>query len=124
MTRTELSTEYRNTTTKGHTMNTLKTRLTLATTTAAGLTLGLLAPAQAFEGSPTQPPGFGFINTLIGWALYIAAFVLFIFFIIGIVTAAKARRNGDQEITAPLWPLLGGAGLTIAGIVWGAVVGI
>ena len=49
--------------------------------------------------------------------------MLFIYFIMGIVTAARARRNGD-EVTAPLWPLLGGAALTIAGLVWQSVVGI
>lgn len=93
------------------------------------LTLGGLgavaatAPAHAIDGTPTQPPGFDFTNTLVGWALYIAAFVLFIYFIMGIVAAARARRNGD-EVTAPLWPLLGGAALTIAGLVWQSVVGI
>lgn len=81
-------------------------------------------PALAIDGTPTQPPGFDFVSTLVGWALYVAAFVLFIYFIIGIVTAAKARRSGDQEITAPLWPLLGGAALTVVGVVWQSVVGI
>ena len=81
------------------------------------------APAHAISGTPTQPPGFDFTNTLVGWALYIAAFVLFIYFIMGIVAAARARRTGD-EVTAPLWPLLGGAALTIAGLVWQSVVGI
>ena len=85
--------------------------------------IATVAPAHAIDGTPTQPPGFDFVNTLVGWALYIAAFVLFIYFIMGIVTAARARRNGD-EVTAPLWPLLGGAALTIAGLVWQSVVGI
>lgn len=95
------------------------TALTLGTVGAAATA----APAHAIDGTPTQPPGFDFTNTLVGWALYIAAFVLFIYFIMGIVAAARARRNGD-EVTAPLWPLLGGAALTIAGLVWQSVVGI
>ena len=107
-------------------MKHLKTsRNALATVAAAGIAgISSITPAAAFDGQPEQPPGFDFVSTLIGWALYIAAFVLFIYFIIGIVHAAKARRHGDEEVTAPLWPLVGGAGLGIAGLVWQTVVGV
>lgn len=101
-----------------------KRRVSTAIALSSALILGGLSPALAIDGKPTQPPGFDFVSTLVGWALYVAAFVLFIYFIIGIVTAAKARRSGDQEITAPLWPLLGGAALTVVGVVWQNVVGI
>lgn len=104
------------------TRNKRRTISTLAVSSA--VIMGGATPALAIDGSPTPPPGFDFVSTLVGWALYIAAFVLFIYFIIGIVTAAKARRSGDQEITAPLWPLLGGAALTVVGVVWQSVVGI
>lgn len=103
---------------------TKKHRLPAAVALSSALVVGGTSPALAIDGTPTQPPGFDFVTTLVGWALYIAAFVLFIYFIIGIVTAAKARRSGDQEITAPLWPLLGGAALTVVGVVWQNVVGI
>lgn len=98
---------------------------TLAPLVAAAIIgISSTSPALALEGKPTQPPGFDFVSTLIGWALYIAAFVLFIYFIIGIVHAAKARRHGDEEVTAPLWPLLGGAALGIVGLIWQTVVGV
>jgi len=103
---------------------TKKHRLPTAVALGSALVMGGASPALAIDGTPTQPPGFDFVSTLVGWALYVAAFVLFIYFIIGIVTAAKARRSGDQEITAPLWPLLGGAALTVVGVVWQNVVGI
>ena len=103
--------------------STTKRRLPATILASSALVMGGVSPALAIDGTPTQPPGFDFVSTLVGWALYIAAFVLFIYFIIGIVTAAKARRAGDQEITAPLWPLLGGAALTVVGVVWQNVVG-
>ncbi|WP_312589400.1 hypothetical protein [Corynebacterium dentalis] len=104
--------------------STTKRRVPATIAVSSALVMGSVSPALAIDGTPTQPPGFDFVSTLVGWALYIAAFVLFIYFIIGIVTAAKARRAGDQEITAPLWPLLGGAALTVVGVVWQSVVGI
>ena len=110
--------------TKENTMTINKRRAGSTLAVSSTLVLAGATPALAIDGTPTQPPGFDFVSTLVGWALYIAAFVLFIYFIIGIVTAAKARRSGDQEITAPLWPLLGGAALTVVGVVWQSVVGI
>lgn len=109
---------------KENTMTRNKRRTISTLAVSSTVIMGGATPALAIDGSPTPPPGFDFVSTLVGWALYIAAFVLFIYFIIGIVTAAKARRSGDQEITAPLWPLLGGAALTVVGVVWQSVVGI
>lgn len=109
---------------KENTMTRNKRRTISTLAVSSAVIMGGATPALAIDGSPTPPPGFDFVSTLVGWALYIAAFVLFIYFIIGIVTAAKARRSGDQEITAPLWPLLGGAALTVVGVVWQSVVGI
>lgn len=109
---------------KENTMTRNKRRTISILAVSSAVIMGGATPALAIDGSPTPPPGFDFVSTLVGWALYIAAFVLFIYFIIGIVTAAKARRSGDQEITAPLWPLLGGAALTVVGVVWQSVVGI
>ncbi|MDN5698781.1 MAG: hypothetical protein L0G85_00530 [Kocuria sp.] len=109
---------------KENTMTRNKRRTISTLAISSTVIMGGATPALAIDGSPTPPPGFDFVSTLVGWALYIAAFVLFIYFIIGIVTAAKARRSGDQEITAPLWPLLGGAALTVVGVVWQSVVGI
>lgn len=109
---------------KENTMTRNKRRTISTLAVSSTVIMGGATPALAIDGSPTPPPGFDFVSTLVGWVLYIAAFVLFIYFIIGIVTAAKARRSGDQEITAPLWPLLGGAALTVVGVVWQSVVGI
>ncbi|KNC20448.1 hypothetical protein AC792_00565 [Arthrobacter sp. RIT-PI-e] len=92
-------------------------------------TINALTPASsATEGSvlavnytPTQPPGTEGLTTVIGWILWAATTLLFIYFIFGLVQAGKARRQGDS-IEAPLWPLVAGFLVGAASAIWTAVV--
>lgn len=70
--------------------------------------------------TPTQPPGTEGLTTVMGWVLWVATFLLFLYFIFGLVQAAKARRNGDS-VEAPLWPMLGAVAVGSAGAIWTAV---
>lgn len=77
---------------------------------------------QAVDATPTQPPGTDQLTTIIGWILWGAGLVLFVYFIFGLVQAGRARRRGD-EVEAPVWPLVAGAMLGAAGTIWNALTG-
>ena len=75
----------------------------------------------AVNATPTQPPGMEGITTLLGWILWGAATVLFVYFIFGVVQAGRNRRRGD-EVEAPVWPLVGGMVLGAAGTIWTTII--
>ncbi|MEG9249961.1 hypothetical protein V6S67_17870 [Arthrobacter sp. Soc17.1.1.1] len=88
-------------------------------------TINALTPAR--EGSlsaqtftPTQPPGMEGMTTVIGWILWGAGLVLFVFFIFGLVAAGRNRRQGN-EIEAPIWPMVAACLLGASGAVWTAI---
>ncbi|TYC96190.1 hypothetical protein FQ377_14240 [Arthrobacter echini] len=74
--------------------------------------------AQTF--TPTQPPGTEGLTTVINWILWGAALVLFVFFIFGLVSAGRNRRQGN-EIEAPIWPMAAACLLGASGAVWTAI---
>ena len=74
--------------------------------------------AQTF--TPTQPPGTEGMTTVIGWILWGAGLVLFVFFIFGLVSAGRNRRQGN-EIEAPIWPMVSACLLGASGAVWTAI---
>lgn len=66
-----------------------------------------------------QPPGTENVTTVIQWAIWIAAALLFVYFIAGIVKAGRARRAHDEaEISAPAWPLVAAIVLGAANTIW------
>ena len=77
----------------------------------------------AIEATPTMPPGLEGLSVVLGWALGIGGFVLFIYFVFGIVAAGKARQRGD-EVTALLWPLIAAVALGAAAGIWTTITGI
>lgn len=70
---------------------------------------------------PATPPGMENLETIVSWVLWGAGLALFLFFIIGIVTAGRARRNGN-DVEAPIWPLVAAAALGAAGAIWNVIV--
>lgn len=70
---------------------------------------------------PITPPGMENLETILAWILWGAGLVLFMYFIFGIVQAARNRRN-NNEVEAPIWPLVGAAALGAAGAIWTQIV--
>jgi len=92
-----------------------------ALTTINALTPTTEGSVMAVNYTPQQPPGTEGLTTVIGWILWAATTLLFIYFIFGLVQAGKARRQGDS-IEAPLWPLVAGFLVGAASAIWTAVV--
>jgi hypothetical protein len=90
-------------------------------TTINALTPATEGSVMAVNYTPTQPPGTEGLTTVIGWILWAATTLLFIYFVFGLVQAGKARRGGDP-IEAPLWPLVAGFLVGAASAIWTAVV--
>ena len=84
-------------------------------------TSGTEGTVMALDAVPTQPPGTEGLTTVIGWILWAATTLLFIYFIFGLVQAGKARRQGDS-VEAPLWPMVAAFLVGSAGAIWTAVV--
>ena len=76
----------------------------------------------AINATPTQPPGMENVTMILGWILWGAGLVLFVYFIFGLVTAGRNRRRGD-EVEAPVWPLVAAALLGAAGAIWNMITG-
>jgi hypothetical protein len=76
----------------------------------------------AVNVTPTQPPGMENVTMILGWILWAAGLVLFVYFIFGLVTAGRNRRRGD-EVEAPVWPLVAAALLGAAGAIWNTITG-
>ena len=74
----------------------------------------------AINATPTQPPGMENVTMILGWILWAAGLVLFVYFIFGLVQAGKARRNGES-VEAPLWPMIGALLIGSSGAIWTAV---
>lgn len=74
----------------------------------------------AQQYTPTQPPGTEGLTTVMGWVLWGATALLFVYFIFGLVQAGKARRNGES-VEAPLWPMIGALLIGSSGAIWTAV---
>jgi hypothetical protein len=91
---------------------------TLTTINALTPARGGSVPAQTF--TPTQPPGTEGLTQVIGWVLWGAGLVLFVFFIFGLVSAGRNRRQGN-EIEAPIWPMVSACLLGASGAVWTAI---
>lgn len=70
----------------------------------------------------SAPPGVESINTIITWVLWGVGAVLFVYFIVGLSQAARARNQGGQaDASAPLWPLIAAIVLGAAGTIWNAI---
>ncbi|MEB2619771.1 hypothetical protein, partial [Kocuria rosea] len=67
-------------------------------------------------------PGMENVTMILGWILWAAGLVLFVYFIFGLVTAGRNRRRGD-EVEAPVWPLVAAALLGAAGAIWNMITG-
>ena len=76
----------------------------------------------AINATLTQPPGMENVTMILGWILWAAGLVLFVYFIFGLVTAGRNRRRGD-EVEAPVWPLVAAALLGAAGAIWNMITG-
>ena len=76
----------------------------------------------AVNATPTQPPGMENVTMILGWILWAAGLVLFVYFIFGLVTAGRNRRRGD-EVEAPVWPLVAAALLGAAGAILNMITG-
>ena len=76
----------------------------------------------AINDTPTQHPGMENVTMILGWILWAAGLVLFVYFIFGLVTAGRNRRRGD-EVEAPVWPLVAAALLGAAGAIWNMITG-
>lgn len=73
--------------------------------------------------SGTAPPGSEGLNMIVSWIIWGVAAILFIYFVVGLSTAARARNNGGQaDVSAPIWPLICAIILGAAGTIW-AVIG-
>lgn len=82
------------------------------------------APADISDNRPAQPPGLDKLDTVISWLLWGAGAVLFIFFIVGLVRAGKARHQGGEvDAAAPVIPLVLAVVLGGAGTIWAIVTG-
>lgn len=69
--------------------------------------------------SGQAPPGMEGVNTIISWVIYGVAAILFVYFITGLVSAARARnRGGEADASAPIWPLICAIVLGAAGTIW------
>lgn len=72
--------------------------------------------------SGTAPPGSDGVNTVVSWILWGAAAILFVLFVAGLVSAARARnRGGEADASAPLWPLICAVALGAAGTIWAVI---
>jgi hypothetical protein len=92
---------------------------TLMTTSLSTLNAVMVPGVNA---TPTQPPGMENVTIILGWILWAAGLVLFVYFIFGLVTAGRNRRRGD-EVEAPVWPLVAAALLGAAGAIWNTITG-
>ncbi|WGD37578.1 hypothetical protein [Lysinibacter sp. HNR] len=69
-----------------------------------------------------RPPGLENLDTIVTWALWGAGFILFLFFIGGLVAAARARKkNAEVDAEAPAWPLILAIILGASGAIWNAI---
>ena len=93
---------------------------TPVTTTSLTALHAVMVPA--INATPTQPPGMENVTMILGWILWGAGLVLFVYFIFGLVTAGRNRRRGD-EVEAPVWPLVAAALLGAAGAIWNMITG-
>jgi hypothetical protein len=93
---------------------------TTFTTTPLSVFNAVVVPA--INATPTQPPGMENVTMILGWILWGAGLVLFVYFIFGLVTAGRNRRRGD-EVEAPVWPLVAAALLGAAGAIWNMITG-
>lgn len=93
-----------------------------ALTTINALTPTSEGSVMAVNYTPTQPPGTEGIATVIGWILWAGTTYLFVLFIFGLVQAGKARRQGGENIEAPLWPMVAAFILGGASAIWTAIV--
>lgn len=82
-----------------------------------------LVPMDYTDGKATRPPGLEKLDTLITWGLWVVGFILFCFFLSGLVSAGKARHNGGQvDASAPVWPLVLAIVAGAAGTIWRVIV--
>ncbi|WP_282859544.1 hypothetical protein [Pseudoclavibacter helvolus] len=78
-----------------------------------------LLPAYTPPSGGTQPPGTENFNTIVQWIIWGVSALLFVFFIVGLVSAANARNRGGQaDAAAPVWPLVCAIVLGAAGTIW------
>lgn len=89
-------------------------------TTVNALTPPREGSISAQNFTPTQPPGMENMTQVIGWILWGAGLVLFVYFIFGLVSAGRNRRQGN-EVEAPIWPMVAACLLGASGAVWGAI---
>lgn len=54
-------------------------------------------PLDIPQPTPTQPPGFGNIDTVLGWVCWAAILVCFVGFMVSAAKLAVAYRNNEME---------------------------
>ena len=91
-------------------MSTLHSAITTATDVLAAL------PAQVPDPTPVQPPGTEGLNTLMGWAKWVALAVCILgLFAAGALMAIQSRRGEGGEHVGKIGMALGGVIVISAG---------